>query len=214
MARRITDPAELATYRRSYVPQGNRATCQHHRSKRGDAEAWTWTDARGKACAVAFIGRAQKPALFAYYNKPESMRAGVGQVFSRAAARAERGAKERQEQAEARAKPHALAVGDVLRSSWGYEQTNIDYYEVTKLVGSQMVEVCQIGAQSSEEGWLQGDSVPKPGAYIGKPKRYRVSTYGARDSIKIASYAIASKMYPREVGGMKVYGVSRWTAYA
>ena len=28
-----------------------------------------------------------------------------------------------------------LKVGDVLRSSWGYDQTNVDYYEVVELVG-------------------------------------------------------------------------------
>ena len=211
---RITDPAELATYRRSYVTLAHRATCQHHVCKLGDAEAWTWADTRGRACALVFIGRAQKPALFAYYNAPESMRAGVAEMFARAAAWAARGVKAKQDKAEARAKPHALVVGDVLRSSWGYDQTNIDYYEVTRLIGSQMVEVREIGGQSSEDGFLQGDSVPTPGAYCGAPKRYMVSTYGQRDSIKIASYAQASKMHPREVGGIKIYDVSRWTAYA
>lgn len=212
--KRITDRAELAAYRRTFVPVANRGTCQHHRSKLGDAEAWTWTDTLGRACTVVFLGRAQKPVLFAHYRKAESMRAGVAEMFARAAAWADRNAKAREEKAAARAKPHALVVGDVLRASWGYDQTNIDYYEVTRLIGTQMVEAREISAQSSQDGFLQGESVPHPGAYRSEPKRYRVSDYGARDSIRIASYASATKMYPREVGGVKVYSVSRWTAYA
>mgnify|MGYP001588521021 CR=1 FL=1 len=35
------------------------------------------------------------------------------------------------------AEPIKLAVGDVLRSSWGYDQSNIDYYEVVALKGKR-----------------------------------------------------------------------------
>ena len=34
---------------------------------------------------------------------------------------------------------HSFKVGDILYSSWGYEQTNIDFYQVAELNGSSMV---------------------------------------------------------------------------
>ena len=40
-----------------------------------------------------------------------------------------------------------VAVGDVFASSWGYEQTNVDFYQVVALHGRTMVTVRKIRAQ-------------------------------------------------------------------
>lgn len=101
------------------------------------------------------------------------------------------------------------------RSSWGYDQTNIDYYEVTKLIGKTMVEIREIGAESVSDNGpaMTGSCVPRPGHYIGEPMRKTVSTYDGQ-SVRIASYASAYKIETQEVGGVKVYPVDHWTAYA
>jgi hypothetical protein len=215
--KRITNPAELAAARRFYVP----AECaQHIKCKTGDAEAWIWTE-KGRFYAVGFLGRAQNPwtrrggvgSVFSFKNQ-ESRRQWVADLFECATSAANRTAQRKAEKAAARAKGHALQVGDVLRASWGYDQTNIDYYEVTKLIGSQMVEIREIGCQSQETMSMQGESVPAPGHYIGEPKRCKVSDYGERDSVKVSSCANAYKMKPQIIGGMKIYGASHWMAYA
>lgn len=36
---------------------------------------------------------------------------------------------------------HSLKVGDILSASWGYEQTNVDFYQVIALKGKTMVTV-------------------------------------------------------------------------
>lgn len=36
-------------------------------------------------------------------------------------------------------------VGDILRCSWGYDQTNVDYYQVVALVGVSSVRIRKIG---------------------------------------------------------------------
>ena len=41
------------------------------------------------------------------------------------------------------AAPHDLKVGDILYSSWGYDQTNIDFYQVTA-VGVHSVKIREI----------------------------------------------------------------------
>jgi hypothetical protein len=222
--RRITAPDQLATFRADYAKScAGDSPMQCHRAKVGEAVAYTWTDDKGRPRALAWLGRAQNPysgngaAVGGpyWFKDSERRRAWVAQCFARAASAAERTGKARAEKAAARAKPHALQVGDVLRSVWGYDQTNIDYYEVTALVGSQMVEYRRIGCQSVMTGDMQGDSVPAPGQYIGEAKRARVSEYGERDSIKVCSFANASKMHPVTLpGGIKVYKPSQWTAYA
>lgn len=40
-------------------------------------------------------------------------------------------------------------VGDILEASWGYDQTNVDYYQVVGVKG-KMVEVREIGAKTVE----------------------------------------------------------------
>lgn len=219
---RITNPAKLAEYRRAQIPTEYRDICQHIRCKLGDAEAWTWTDSSGRPRAVGFLGRAQngwrwgQPAAFGsvYFRHADARRAWLGELFARAQRIAQSSATRRAAKAEQRAKPHPLQVGDILRASWGYDQTNIDYYEVTRLVGAQMVEVREIAARAQETGFMSGDSVPAPGQYIGEAKRRRVSDYGERDSIKVHECAHAYLIRPTVVGGVKCYGPSHWSAYA
>ncbi len=47
--------------------------------------------------------------------------------------------------------PHGVKVGDVFVESWGYDQTNIDYYEVVRLM-PQSVELIHIPAKTTGEG--------------------------------------------------------------
>lgn len=57
-------------------------------------------------------------------------------------------------------------VGDILVSSWGYEQTNIDYYQVVA-VGKKTVKVREIGYGSIEPtNWMQDNVTPKKDGFI------------------------------------------------
>lgn len=215
----ITDPAQIRAYRLLHIPAEDRARSQRCASKLGQAEAWTWTDAKGRPSAVAFMGRSLTPYSAgsgdgaAYWFRTEaSRREWIAECFRRAAAWAERKAADKAQKAAARAAGHKLAVGDVLRASWGYDQTNIDYYQVTKLIGSTMVEYRPISCLSEETASMQGVCVPSPGSFTGEAKRAKVSTSG--DSIKVSSCANAYKVVPHVVGGVQVFGADRWTAYA
>lgn len=113
-----------------------------------------------------------------------------------------------------RSKPHDVKVGDIFRCSWGYDQTNIDYYEVTKVIGA-MVEVCEIGQMSEETGFMSGKCVPDSGRFIGEPMRKKVSMSSSEPSIRIYSFANAYRMKPvATVANKPVYDASHWTAYA
>ena len=60
-----------------------------------------------------------------------------------------------------------VQVGDIFYSSWGYDQTNVDFYEVTGLTGAS-VRVRPIAATiESSSGTGQDYLMPVPGSYKG-----------------------------------------------
>jgi hypothetical protein len=67
-------------------------------------------------------------------------------------------------------------VGDVLCASWGYDQTNIDFYQVTAVKG-KMVEVKEVAGahvEGSGEGMFMADQVTaKPNTFIEDSETYR-----------------------------------------
>lgn len=179
------------------------------------AEVWliASTARAGALAVIAYAGKRTKPdARYTMRDRAQALQ-WAGEYMGKLQAAAQRQAERRAEKAAKRAAGHKLKPGDVLRCSWGYDQTNIDYYEVTRLIGKRMVEIRAIGAESVESGGMTGECVPRLGHYIGEPMRKAVSDYDGK-SVRIASYASAHKIEPREVAGVKVYPVDYWTAYA
>lgn len=161
----------------------------------------------GKIQAVGYIGKAGKPAFNYTFRDVNQLskyisewRNGLLQV---AKYKAER---------KAAKKDFAptLAVGDILRSSWGYDQTNIDYYEVTKVLG-KYVEIRELSQESKETGFMSGQCIPTPGNFIGKPMRKKVQQ---GNSVKIESYAYAYPVEYKMIAGAKIYDSSYWSSYA
>lgn len=117
---------------------------------------------------------------------------------------------------EGKTKTHGLEIGDVLYSSWGYDQTNIDYYQVVELVGKTMVSVRKIACEREQIEWEQGRSVPAINEFIGEPMRRKVKVFDStgRGSISITSYAWAYPLEFTEINGMRVYKSTAWSSYA
>lgn len=227
---RLDTKEKRAEYRKAMIPAG--AVLDPRSNERG--ELYTYERA-GKVYAVAFWGGAGRPTWHYSFRSPESREAKAAEFFASLAATAEYKAKRK---AERTAFVHDVKPGDIFRSSWGYDQTNIDYYQCVALVGSRMMEVREIGQQRNETGWMQGDCVPAPGqwateadyspqgeAYKAQHGQYprkakapfRVLIQGANGEpcFRVASYAHAYRIKPAvEIGGAKVYAPSHWTAYA
>lgn len=57
---------------------------------------------------------------------------------------------------------HTLKVGDVLYSSWGYDQTNIDFYQIVAVPSGKSVKVQKLKAIVTESAPLamSGSSMP------------------------------------------------------
>jgi hypothetical protein len=81
-----------------------------------------------------------------------------------------------------------LGVGDILVSSWGYDQTNIDYYKIVrKSAGSVWIQ--KLKKQYLEQtGWAHYKVVPTDEFAT---ETQLMKRYKAGDSVKISNYAWA-----------------------
>ena len=63
-----------------------------------------------------------------------------------------------------------IKVGDILEDSWGYEQTNVEFYKVTKIVSACKVEIVELGHIRSnyESHGMACDVVPDVNNEIGE----------------------------------------------
>ena len=97
--------------------------------------------------------------------------------------------------AKAKAFAHTIKVGDIFYSSWGYDQTNIDFYKVTKLVGTKSVMLIEMMTCIDHHDGCQSNMVI-PGATEregAKAILKRVQDgYKGIPSIKVSSHSYAS----------------------
>jgi hypothetical protein len=96
-------------------------------------------------------------------------------------------------------------VGDILVASWGYEQSNVDFYQVSAVVGKASVRIRKL--TSKRVGGGTGYDLMVPGdAYVNDPPSYKAQdpgygpegtlhriqkSDGNRYSVKISSYSWA-----------------------
>lgn len=83
-----------------------------------------------------------------------------------------------------------VKVGDIFVDSWGYEQTNIDMYEVVAKPSPKTVVVREIGYETVEgsEGHMCENVRAVPGSFIGKEMKKRLDNYGG---FKTSSFSCA-----------------------
>lgn len=85
-----------------------------------------------------------------------------------------------------------LEVGAIFVDSWGYEQTNIDFYEVVAKPSAKTVIVREIACRTEEGSEMShgmADNVfPVRGAFIGPEMKKRIDSYGG---FKTSSFSSA-----------------------
>ncbi len=181
-----------------YIPKGSVKITD----KVSDAVVYVYTSAKDRPAAMAFHGKAVKPDWHHTFASEAARERKIREHFE---AR-RRWSEWKQERRDERKKPHGFEVGHILYASWGYEQTNIDFYQVTKIIGRHMVEVhevSQIAADTGNEPWMTGKVVPKLDAFTGAPMRRRVN--GRSKSVRIDKVRTAFLWDGRPVN---------WTGYA
>lgn len=171
--------------RESFIPVGATKVSD----KASDAVVYIYSTKSGRLGAMMFAGKRAKPDQHFTYRTAEAREASVCRYLDGIRAATARKATAAAERREALAKSHGVEVGHIFAASWGYDQTNVDFYEVTAIIGRRMVEVRKIAAIGTDTGASTGTVVPNSGRYVGEPMRRMVD---ASRGIKIDTCRWAS----------------------
>ncbi len=117
----------------------------------------------GNPVGIAFRGKSQKPSWHYRFRSQEER-----QQYEQKFLESVRAEEERSNQYKAQKNAqHTLKAGDILYSSWGYEQTNIDFFQVVD-VKSKTLALQEIGVTTVEvTGWASDSVIPDPSHKIG-----------------------------------------------
>lgn len=179
--------------------------------KQSDAVAFVYDNRVGQPCARVFYGKSNKAALACYFRSTEQREKSVKIAFesrrSYLATVAER-------KAARKSIPNTYKVGDLFKWTWGYDQTNINYFEVTESKG-RYVTVREIKSASFETSGMTGKCSPLPGEFKEneKPKRCLVQN----GYIKVQPWKRGGCAYylkPEIKSGVPVYGSDNFSTYA
>lgn len=136
--------------------------------------------------AVFFAGKSQKPAWHYKFNSVEEMKGRINQSIKSLMDYEDRKIVRKEKMTQ----PTTLKEGDILYSSWGWEQTNIDFYQVTKILGKRNVEITQISQSNdtTDMPYDQGKTMPIPHRFVGQPIKKVVKN---GNSVTLTNYASA-----------------------
>ena len=101
-----------------------------------DAEVYLFTNPnpeRPNPAAIGYKGKSQKPAFNHYYRNEEARAAYVDSFFAEAKRQQDNRAAHNAARKAARIEfTHGFKIGDIVYRSYGYDQTNIDFYQITR----------------------------------------------------------------------------------
>ena len=83
-----------------------------------------------------------------------------------------------------------IAVGDIFVSDWGYEQTNIDYYKVTRKM-NKAIKIVRIESRVVEDRVQSSLVVPVPEYEVGDHMTKFPEEVNGRPVLRIESFSIA-----------------------
>jgi hypothetical protein len=148
-----------------------------------------YNEENGKYNAIGYSGKKSKHDFHYSFKTEEQFNKYIENYLKGLTAREELKAARKK---ETLAFVHLLQVGDILVSSWGWEQTNVDFYQVIEVKG-KMVKIQEI-AQSmpnGEEGFMTGYVIPLKDKFLEKEEPMLKKVLKG-NMVKIASYAWAS----------------------
>lgn len=161
-----------------------------------DLEIWTWDGShqtpRGGEVPVfygiAFAGKANKP-LWNYIFRTDANRA--EEIRKTIEVRKQFLDSKQKRQEEKANFVHGLKPGDIMVCSWGYDQTNIDFYQITEVRGKSVVirEIASkiVGGQGSPSERV----MPVPDHFVGEPMLKRPSGSAGHPTVKVTSFSSA-----------------------
>lgn len=202
--------SKFYTPRESLIPAGAVKVAD----KQSDAVAYLY-ERNGRIGALVFFGKQAKPVSHYLYKTATSRELSVAHAFE---SRRKSLAIKTERHAKRTAWVPTYKVGDIFRTCWGYDQTNVEYFELTEARGKYGT-FREIAQARVETGFMQGNCVPLPGKYLeprhtgddaGLPIRRLLQEHG----IKIDDVRYARLVPGENVAGVRVINPSSWSSYA
>ena len=146
--------------------------------------------------------KAKKHPVVEWYNykTPEERDKRVSQLITNITAHNQRKQKAKEERINF---VNPAKNGDILVASWGYDQTNIDFYQVVNVTG-KFIQIKPISETREYDQAMAGHCKPCPGSFIVSSyeklnTKYKVRKgYNGGYCISINSYKTASLTSPSE----------------
>lgn len=198
MSYRLDTPEKRGASRASYT---SRITAPVFSESLPDGSLAIAYEEAGRFFGIAFAGTAGKPSHHYRYRDMARAIEAAQQFLAGRRSHAEFVANNRKARQAYQTK---LEPGTVLMSMWGYDQTNIDYYQVVEVSASRKTVKIRPIAQRSVEGpqWMTGSCWPLADHFTGPAMVKRI---GQGDSVHLTSYSSASPWEPR---------ANHWSSYA
>ena len=176
----------MAMTREFYIPKGAREIKDVNTDAVAYVEDW---ENGTKYTAMVFAGKRSKYDKYYGFKTAERRDEYVKQYFEDIAASYEAKKKyAEKKKAMAAENQDKYEVGKILYSLWGYDQTNIDFYQIVKKTKS-MIVIHKIGKEFLDTKYASEDLVmPVKDYFIGKEMKKKVGPYG----VTLNTYANAS----------------------
>lgn len=144
--------------------------------------------------AAMFYGKTKRPAEYFKFRTEEQKNEYLEKTWERLEKlQADQARYKAEQKAKKEAALQSLKVGDIYVATWGYDQTNVNFYKVTKVNGANigLVELLQTSVEIGEGYSSMSDHrMPREDAPVGEMMTRRISAGGY---IKIDSVVWAKK---------------------
>lgn len=145
-----------------------------------NAVAYTYESTNGVLYALAYSGRRNKPDFHYRYTTEQKRDEAILNFFKRVEANIQYKKELKEEQKKLRANfLTKIEVGSIFSTCWGYEQTNVEWYQVTQIKGST-VHIREIAADIKATGYMSGETSPIKNAFVGEALKRIIRGTGIR----------------------------------
>lgn len=167
-----------------WIP-ANATECQH---PNGLGVAYAYSLPNGKSCVIAYDGNQSKRAFHESYRDAEKRDVRIAEHFAALTS----SALQKKEWRDRKNAAHSMVVGDIIHHSWGWEQTQCDFYQVLAVTAHgatiQAISSATVPDSCYSHGMAEMQTAT-PNAFCGEPLKVRIDGTNRVTTLKHGSAA-------------------------
>jgi hypothetical protein len=136
-----------------------------------------------------YYGKALKPSFFYRYKTKEELDLAITRHADRLnkiyESSVERKVKKKEANSAIKAADH-FSIGEILVNTWGYEQTNIEFYQVTK-ISAKRITVAELKKTYTETGFMCGHAIPNKDSFVENGDTYNLTVKENGAQVRLSS---------------------------